>query len=173
MKYFLQNILIVSLLPLTACVGTNNSSTEYSDTLTSDEMLAYASSDVSTKERTQIRVPITFDPKTPLTTKLNNTDLNDLVVQKYYNIKNNHKTRKEPISYAAYRRKLNLSQAIKDPEFKYVDVTSNLAKVYFIDDFEGFVRYNSEFYNNIIADLEKELAKEKQRKILEKQKLYE
>ena len=46
-----------------------------------------------------------------------------------------------------------MSSLESDPDFKYVDVTSNLAKVYFIDDFAGFVRYNKSYCDGIINRL--------------------
>ena len=51
--------------------------------------------------------------------------------------------------------------------------TSNLAKVYFIDDFSGFVRYNKSYCDNIINMIEQEASNAHLQEVQERQKLYE
>lgn len=195
------------------------------DTMAADTVPVYITrnrnSFNNTDEEQQIRVPITFDPQTPLTDVLRNANLEDMVVEKYNSFKNKKNRRKHnpvlyrrdngdgvidltkggPLSYeeewelierggghtlsdhfydAAYIEEWGgkwvspyFAHDREDPEFKYVSVTSNLAKVYFIDDFPGFVRYNSTFCSEIIKRLQKEFDDAHQREVEGHQKMYE
>lgn len=62
---------------------------------------------------------------------------------------------------------------VKDSEYKYVPVTSNLAKVFFVDDFEGFVNLNKEYCDRIINNLENQARKADADRIKNNQAKYE
>lgn len=96
MKRILFSIIaIFALVSITGCVNGNNETDYYSDySLSADTMAAEAMVEANTNEGAQIRVPITFDPKTPLTDKLKNANLQELVVQKYNCFKKKSNRRK-------------------------------------------------------------------------------
>lgn len=218
MKSLLLSILaIFAFVSITGCVNGNNGTTDYSDTLAADTMPVEANDDVKTNEGSQIRVPMTFDPKTPLTDKLKNANLQELIIQKYNSFKKKSNRRKHkpvlhnrinsdgvidltvggPLSYeesweiverggehtladyffdaAHIDRWDNAYSGLvhRDPEFKIVSETSNLAKVYFIDDFSGFVQYNKSFCDKIINRLEQNSKSVHQQEVEERQKMYE
>ncbi len=203
-------------------LGCQNNSNNYGcegaaeDTLAADTLaVAVVEEENLDNTTTQIKVPVYFDPKTPLTEQLKNADLHNMVVQKYYSFKDPKNRRKHkrvlhrrvnsngeidlttggPLSYeemwelaephghslssyfydAAYIDKWSggISSLESDPDFKYVDVTSNLAKVYFIDDFAGFVRYNKSYCDGIINKIERDASSRHLQEVQERQKIYE
>lgn len=172
--------------------------------------------DESIIETGEIIIPLTFDPKIPLTEELRNADLQEMVIDKYYSFKNPKNRRKHrkvlyrrtnssgvidltvggPLDYeemwelkeeqghslreyfydAAYVDKhtgIYNTVTVKDSEYKYVPVTSNLAKVFFVDDFEGFVNLNKEYCDCIIDYLENQARKADADRIKNNQAKYE
>lgn len=164
----------------------------------------------------EIKIPLTFDPKTPLTDELRNAELEEMVVDKYYGFKNPENRRKHkkilyrrinnsgvidltvggPLSYeemweleeerghslreyfydAAYvDRHTGIYEVapVNNPKYKYVPVSSNLAKVFFIDDFEGFVNLNKDYCDGIIDKLENQAREAEIQRIRDNQAKYE
>lgn len=164
----------------------------------------------------QIKVPLDFDPQTPLTDDLRRANLEDMVIAKYHSfvIPENRRKHKKvlhlrvndsgvvdlttggPLSYeelwelkeknghslreyfydAAYQDKYTeILSSVNDKgsEYKYVPITSNLAKVYFIDDFEGFVNLNREYLDDIMDKLEVQARKANSERINNNQAKYE
>ncbi len=75
---------------------------------------------------------------------------------------------------AAYRDKWNtFSNSIYKEDIISVSEKSNLAKVYFIDDFASFVRHNSKYCEDIIKAIEDSVADMLRNEILAKQRMYE
>lgn len=216
MKRILNLTSIILLLGAISCqVGSNESSYGNQGVLEDTLAVAVANEEYIDNQINQIKVPISFDPRTPVTDNLKNANLHDMVVKKYYSFENPKNRRKHkpvlhrrvnsdgvidltaggPLSYeemwemgerqghslssyfydAAYIDKWSggMSSLSPDPEFKYVNETSNLAKVYFIDDFSGFVRYNKSYCDNIINMIEQEASNAHLQEVQERQKLYE
>ena len=207
--------IIFAYVSLTLCFnscgnGGDNHSLVESDTLPAPIQ------DESIIEKGEIIIPLTFDPKTPLTEELRNADLQEMVIDKYYSFKNPKNRRKHrkvlyrrtnssgvidltvggPLDYeemwelkeeqghslreyfydAAYVDKhsgIYNAVTVKDSEYKYVPVTSNLAKVFFVDDFEGFVNLNKEYCDRIINNLENQARKADADRIKNNQAKYE
>lgn len=216
MKHILNFTSLILLLGVISCqLGSNDSN--YGGEGVSEDTLAIAvdNEEYIDNQINLIKVPISFDPRTPLTDNLKNANLHDMVVKKYYSFENPKNRRKHkavlhrrvnsegvidlttggPLSYeeiwemeerighslssyfydAAYIDKWSggMSSLSQDTEFKYVNETSNLAKVYFIDDFSGFVRYNKSYCANIINMIEQEASNAHLQEVQERQKLYE
>ncbi len=75
---------------------------------------------------------------------------------------------------AAYMDKWNsFSNSIYQEDIKSVSEKSNLAKVYFIDDFASFVRHNFKYCEDIIKAIEDSVASKRRDEILAKQRMYE
>ena len=195
--------------------GEYNHTLSASDTLPADT-LPIPVHDESIINKSEIIIPLTFDPKTPLTDKLRNADLQEMLIEKYYSFKNPKNRRKHrkvlylrtnrsgvidlteggPLNYeemwelkeeqghslreyfydAAYiDRHTGIYNAVtvKESDYKYVPVTSNLAKVFFIDDFEGFVNLNKDYCDGIINGLESQARAADVNRIKNNQAKYE
>lgn len=199
-------ILLFSVIIISSC---QNDANYYNNEAFVSEDEATEVVDVS------IKVPVNFDPKTPMSDELRNMNLHDMVVEKYYSFDNPQNRRKHkqvlykrvnsdgvidlttggPMSYeeswefiekrgghslsdyfydAAYCDKWNnLSYTLNNEQFKHVDESSNLAKVYFIDNFAGFVQNNKDYCDRIIQKIEDEKKDNQLREIQEHQKEYE
>ena len=216
MKIIYSIIPILLLLCVWSCQSGSNGYNDGTECHAEDTMaVAVENEEGFDNQEIQIKVPTTFDPKTPLTEELKNSNLNDLVIKKYYSFENPQNRRKHkpvlhhrvnsdgvidlttggPLSYeeqwelverhghslsayfydAAYidRWSGGMSTLSPDPDFKYVTEKSNLAKVYFIDDFSGFVRYNKSYCDNIINRIEQEATTSHLQEVQERQKMYE
>lgn len=129
-----------------------------------------------------IAIETTFNPTLEITEDIANTTLEDLIkqnkgkyskeelLQKEQNIKRIMK--EEGVSREFAEFIMSHRPQIKSPtdislgaevNLKFVPSTSALAKVYYLEDMEGFIRNNQEFYNNTIN----EINEEKQNKIEE------
>ena len=43
-----------------------------------------------------------------------------------------------------------MQEEIPSPKSKKIPINSNLSKVYFLEDFDSFVKCNSDYYNSIV-----------------------
>lgn len=212
MRYLPIYLYIVLTLGLTSCGnGGFNNNLSALDTLPAP---CNTEENVYSEGQT-IKVPVNFDPQTPLTDELKAANLRDMIIKKYYSFENPSNRRKHkkvlhrrkdsngivdltsggPLTYeemwelgeehghslseyfydAAHIEKYSGSRGAlaQDPEFKYVSPTSNLAKVYFVDDFEGFVRFNSSYCDGIFTELESQARESEEERIRNKQAQYE
>lgn len=169
-------ILLFSVIIISSC---QNGANYYNNETVVSEDEATEVVDVS------IKVPVNFDPKTPMSDELRNMNLHDMIVDKYKSFEN-PLNRRHPKPGYAYSKAYHFYDAAhffdesgtraaakQEPEFKYVDESSNLAKVYFIDDFIGFVRYNTEYCDRIFQKIEDEEYDNLLKEIQEHQKEYE
>ncbi len=91
-----------------------------------------------------INIDTTFEPSLELTEKIKKSTLKQLIVEK---VQKDIKTYGNGVPYIE-----NPYYARRDtkPKVKKIPINSNLSKVYFLEDFDSFVKCNSDYYNSIV-----------------------
>lgn len=131
-------------------------------------------------EEGMIAIETTFEPTLELTDEIRNSTLEDLIRQGRGKLSKADQARQE-----AYKKELrkkmkedglsdeqiksnrfsNLefskpyvssTDVIREYKLKYVPATSNLAKVYYLEDMGRFIEHNEAFYNEIIIKMQEE-----------------
>lgn len=82
-----NSAIIVAYISLTLCFYSCGNG-EYNHSLVELDTLPAPVQDESMSEKGEIIIPLTFDPKTPLTDELRNVDLQEMVIDRYYSFKN-------------------------------------------------------------------------------------
>lgn len=212
----MRNLTIIFVCITVALCFSNCGNGGFNHTLTASDTLPAPIHDETFIETGEIIIPMTFDPKTPLTDELREADLKEMVINKYYSFRNPDNRREHrkvlyrrtnsageidltvggPLNYeemwelkekqghtlreyfydAAYVDRhtgIYNTVTVENSEYKYVTETSNLAKVYFIDDFEGFVNLNMDYCDKIIDKLETQAKEADSERIKNNQAKYE
>lgn len=212
----MRNLKIIFACILVALCFSNCGNGGVNHPLTASDTLPAPIPDEMLIEKGDIIIPLTFDPKTPLTDELRKADLKEMVINKYYSFKNPVNRRKHrkvlyrrtnsageidltlggPLNYeemwelkekqghtlreyfydAAYVDRhtgIYNTVTVGNSEYKNVTESSNLAKVYFLDDFEGFVNLNMDYCDKIIDKLETQAKEAETERIKNNQAKYE
>jgi hypothetical protein len=175
-------LLIIS----TMAVGCGNNQRSTNSSMNEEEFQKY---DSVKHEEGMIAIETTFEPTLELTDEIKNATLEDLIIQgkgklskadqerqDAYMKKFREDMRKEGLSdsqiknsewiglVASYRQPQSSIESARDYELKYVPATSNLAKVYYLEDMGKFIEHNKDYYNaiaNKVQDGEQQNPKQK------------
>ena len=151
-------------------VGCNNHPNTASKAMTEQEWQ-------ESKQPNMILVEITFRPTLKLTDEIKNTSLESLIKQGkgQYNKKDKILIDKEVArlmkeeglskEFAQKCAEINAYRILtpkveqQEVKFKYVPISSNLAKIYYLEDKYSFIKNNSEFYNKVINEIHNQNSK--------------
>lgn len=135
----------------------------------------------------QIAIETTFEPTLELTDEIRNSTLEDLIKQGKGKLSRYDQQRQKTADENERRKlksqgysKKQIEEMMKLPrirterksacdfareyKLKYVPKTSNLAKVYYLEDMGMFIEHNHDFYYNIISKLQEESQKQLEQK---------
>lgn len=169
-------------------VGCSNNQTQTNKEFSVDEFQKYAD---KKNEDGMIAIETTFEPTLELTEELRKTSLEELIKQgkgklsKVDQMILNEK-KKKVINYLkrkGYSNKeiktmeesgliaIKIATLPKDPieysreyKLKYVPETSNLAKVYYLEDAGRFIEHNQKYYNDIISQIQESTPQDQEQK---------
>lgn len=166
-------------------VGCGNNQRSTNSSMNEEEFQEY---DSKKHEEGMIAIETTFEPTLELTIEIRNSTLEELIrkgkgkLSKYdqakqdeYIKKRRNEMKKEgfsddQINSSPYINlippKPYVSQQDMNREYKlkYVPATSNLAKVYYLEDMGRFIEHNEKFYNEIISKMQEESTPQKEQK---------
>lgn len=111
-----------------------------------------------------INIDTTFEPTLELTDKIKKSTLKQLIVEK---VQKDIKAYGNGVPYM--ENPFDVGKVTK-PKVKQIPINSNLSKVYFLEDYDSFVKNNSDYYNSIV---EEENKKNENKKQSEKQKKWD
>lgn len=160
-------LLIIS----TMAVGCGNNQRSTNSSMNEEEFQKY---DSVKHEEGMIAIETTFEPTLELTDEIRNATLEELIIQgkgklskadqerqDAYMKNFREEMRKEGLSdsqiknsewiglVASSRKPKSSIVSARDYELKYVPATSNLAKVYYLEDMGKFIEHNQDYYNAI------------------------
>ena len=103
---------------------------------------------VKEHHQNDIAVSCSFKPTIAITDYIKNTSLDDIIIQNPGDIYNYRST----------------SSGLYDGAYKFVPANSNLAKAYYLQDFNGFMHSNSSYYHKVMSKYydEQRLKREKE-----------
>ena len=124
---------LASLITVGFLVGCDNISNknQSSSVMNEDEYNEY----VKKNHQNEISVSCSFKPTLEITDYIRNTSLEDIIIQ-------------NPGMLDNYR---NSYSGLYDGAYKFVPANSNLAKVYYLQDFNGFMANNSQYYFDVMS----------------------
>ena len=165
--------LYLLLVISTIAVGCGNNQRSTSSSMNEEEFQEY---DIKKHEEGMIAIETTFEPTLELTDEIRNATLEELIIQgkgklskadqerqDAYMKKFREDMRKEGLSdsqiknsewiglVASSRQPKSSIESARDYELKYVPATSNLAKVYYLEDMGKFIEHNQDYYNSIAS----------------------
>ena len=173
-----KSIIITTCICLAiGCANNQRESTE----MTEDQFQQYSK---QKNEEGMIAIETTFVPTLKLTNEIKNTSLEDLIRQKKGKLSKFDQTRQkeyiEKMKQEGYSEEiiellngLGIDENYKslyDPidhaqvNLKFVPVTSNLAKVYYLEDMGSFIERNKDYYKAIINKMQEENQKNQEQK---------
>lgn len=155
---------------MTIVVGCSNNQRSNSSSMNEEEFQEY---DSKKHEEGMIAIETTFEPTLELTDEIRNSTLEDLIKlgkgklskydQQQKKIADENERRKlksqghskkqieEIMKLPRFRTEIKSAYEVaREYKLKYVPKTSNLAKVYYLEDMGRFIEHNQEFYDNIM-----------------------
>lgn len=118
-----------------------------------------------------IMIDVMFNPTLELSEKIKETSLEELIIHRF-----------DSIMYNAIKNRTNIDELypISNPidgtanvvELKAISSTSNLAKIYFLQDFYSFYKHNSSYYQNIIDSMQNKREETRKKEIQENWNRY-
>lgn len=112
-----------------------------------------------------IAIPTMFDPTLKLSDYIKETSLEELII--IFDDESWHKFLTGQIDHHPkyrYHTPYDIEENMS-VELKLMPATSNLAKVYFLQDFRSFYRHNREYYDNIIDSVGNKRREERKKEI--------
>ncbi len=108
-----------------------------------------------------IVIDASFNPTLKLTKKIRETTLEKLIIKKYDAVTSYCIEHKKDFAEELYPTSSPYDVAL-EVELKYVSSKSNLAKIYFLQDYKSFYKYNSEYFDKVVkAENEKNQESER------------
>lgn len=111
-----------------------------------------------------IMIDVMFNPTLELSEKIKKTSLEELIIHRF-----------DSIMYNAIKNRADIDELypISNPidgtanivELKAISSTSNLAKIYFLQDFYSFYKHNSSYYQNIIDSVQNKREETRKKEI--------
>lgn len=174
--------LLLTILFVMGCK--NNQSTPKAET-NEEEFQEF---DETMNQDGMIAIETTFEPTLELTDEIKNTTLEDLIKQGKGHLSKSDQAKQD--AYLKERRKkmesedisnkqtkesdlanivpsrqyVSSTDIIREYKLKYVPATSNLAKVYYLEDMGRFIEHNENFYNEIISKIQEESEQSQEQK---------
>ena len=97
----------------------------------------------------KIAIDASFNPTLKLTKKIRETTLEKLIINKFNEVFSYSIKHKKDFANELYPTSSPYDVA-PEVELKYVSSKSNLAKIYFLQDYKSFYKYNSEYFDNVV-----------------------
>lgn len=157
-------------------VGCSTNQRPTSSSMNEEEFQVY---DSTMHEERMIAIKASFEPTLELTDKIRNSTLEELIKERYKEYKKRLQVEGSTMSYETLNfiypnpHIVTAARSHGMREVKKVPMSSNLAKVYFLEDFESFYIDNQEYYESIINIQEEEFDNARRKKLKEKWDKYQ
>lgn len=114
----------------------------------------------SQRPKDQIAIDVKFNPTMELTDEIRNTTLEDLIIKDYIRFYELDPIQRYIQMQQMYERYRESRRYVMEVHLTYKSINSNIAKIYFLQDLEGFREYNSSYYNQCVKKVEHRLELE-------------